>query len=296
LGTDNYLEATFAARGEERYVSEWHGEAGSRDADSQAVLRFYDGRQFNVFNTYFRRYEITTRFAVPPFTDKIRSHAFMEVLGWWPAADRSPPPRQDVTRSFWLREALANAALRVAPLQQKINGHWCHVVADDPPCDRLWIDSALGVVRRRELLSTREAGDPLVTFSLDEFQRVDGVVWLPYRMRRIYHPANYDIVLDVHQYVVNNTPEDRFTFMPPPGTLIYDRDTDTSSQVPGGFATMENVSGWIDRALADGAPSRKRSANALADAGLVCFGAVLYWTFRVNGRSRQGDTSRGHKT
>jgi hypothetical protein len=198
-GTDNYLQGVFAAKGVNRFASRWHGEAGSRDADPGAILRFYDGTHWNVYNRFFRRYEVTARFAVPPYTDKIRSHPLLENLGWWPSSDPSSPPRRSAIRYF-VQRVLENERVRVCPNQAQVDGAWCHVV-EIPKRDRLWIDSALGVLRRREVYSAHESAENLVSFRLADYRQVAEATWLPHRMRRIYHPANYDIVTKIDEYV-----------------------------------------------------------------------------------------------
>ena len=204
-----------------------------REEDPRECFSFYDGRMFNVYYPYLRVYEVSQRFAKPPFIDKLRTDAFLEVLGWWPPDDPSPPPKVE-ERHFFVKKVLSEEACRVRPFQEVVEGRRCHIV-EVPYLDALWIDAAAGIVVRRE----RRAGvppRPCITYEMKDFREVAPGIVLPFVAKRVLHfEESRQTLHEVLRYEVNNVLDSQFTFCPGPGTLVSDRDTDTVQQIPGGL-------------------------------------------------------------
>jgi hypothetical protein len=134
-------------------------------------------------------------------------------------------------------------------VQEEVDGAWCHVI-DDPGRDRLWIDPAAGyAVRRRE----RYAGDPPALVwrcELSDLRETAGV-WFPWKARQTVRSASprtgapnaleRHVEADVVEAELNQTSEEFFVFRPPAGTLVQDRDTGATTQVPGGLAFLDGV-------------------------------------------------------
>lgn len=93
---------TVAAKDCMRFESLFHEPFTAQDDDPASLVRFYDGRQFNAFYPFRRRYEISKRFAAAPYINKVKDCFFWECLGWWPPEDRTIPLRYDDNRPKYL--------------------------------------------------------------------------------------------------------------------------------------------------------------------------------------------------
>jgi hypothetical protein len=90
----------------------------------------------------------------------------------------------------------------------------------------------------------------------------------------------------VDHYAINEVADDQFQVKADPGTLIYDRDTDTTHQVPGGFVLMNRVVEWEKTNVSSlenpGGPARPR--NVLLGLAGIATGFGL--SFSQGGRRR----------
>jgi hypothetical protein len=64
----------------------------------------------------------------------------------------------------------------------------------------------------------------------------------------------------------NSVPDSQFAFTPGPGTLVYDRDNDTATQVPGGLDLIDLNADRIGRAAA------RQSCQRGGTASMALFG------------------------
>jgi hypothetical protein len=226
-----------AAKGQARYVKSGHM-LGQKDVnDSYAYESVYDGTWFNLHIPHSRQYQISRRFAVPPYTDKCRVEAFLESLGWWPPDDPSAPPKSD-GRPLFIQQVLAQDECRVAGDQEQIEGRWCHVV--EAPGDRLWIDVPRGTLVRRQLLASGEPPSTS-TFELRDYREVEPAIWLPYTIWRELPFYSLESIYQVKAYQVNNVSDSQFSYTPGPGIVVIDRDTDEMHQIPGGLSFLETL-------------------------------------------------------
>ncbi len=231
-----------AAQGSSRLESIWHT---SREedcyTDPASLTRFYDGTHFNLFHHFERRYEVTTKHAVQTYYVKIQVHPIYECMGWWPPGDTNPPPRRNGEPDY-LVDILNDARAQLSPKVDSIDGQSCRVV-EIPNVVRLWIDPALGVIRRRQQLGAGPEGPAsiLATYNFSDFRSHREGIWLPYRFSRQFATSKLATEHVVDEYAVNENVDGLFQFKPPPGSLVYDRDTDTYSQVPGGLDWLEVV-------------------------------------------------------
>lgn len=86
------LHEILAAKGRGRFISVRRFFNGSYLAALEDYDCFYDGEVVNVYGPVQHYCDTSKRFAVEPFTDKIRAHGFWDALGWWPPDDDSTPP------------------------------------------------------------------------------------------------------------------------------------------------------------------------------------------------------------
>lgn len=249
--TDLYsLYSVVAAKARSRMVLRKHQRGD--DADPLEHLSIYDGKSFNVYYPYNRIYEVSQQYAREPYTDKVRSDTFFEILAWWPPDDPSTPPRLE-GRSFFLKDLLVEPKCQVRPQQEVIQGHLCHVI-EVPGLDRLWIDPQLGVVVRRERLT----GDPpaaFVTYEFQDFKEVAAGLWLPFGATRILHTdGSRKTVHRVLSCEINDVADSTFSLTLQPETLVCDRDTDGSYQVAGKYDLLRIILDRVKIQLGDLAP------------------------------------------
>lgn len=239
---EEVVSCVVAAKERSRYESLWHGKREDREHDPGSITRFYDGAAFNVFDHYERRYEISERFAVQPYLSKVRRHFLFECLGWWPPGDESAPLSRNDGEPEFIIDILNDERLRLLEQRETIDERLCCIVKI-PLVVRLWIDPELGVVRRREQLGKGPDGRErlLAVYHLSQFRQYKGGVRLPQRITREFPTENLHTVHVIESYEVNTASDELFTFAPPPGTLVYDRDSDTFHQIPGGLDGLETV-------------------------------------------------------
>jgi hypothetical protein len=254
-----------AAKGVCRYISTLQFVDGKPfEDDPEFAHSFYDGRSWNAYHPYNRIYQTSRRFMDPTHTLKARGEAYFESLGWWPPDDPSDPPSLD-GRRFFLNIVLANESCRVRAEQEQVEGLWCHVV-EVPGYDRIWLDDDGWVVRR-----TCYEGDESrlsMHYELSDFRPVSPGVRLPHSVRRVeYSTAERAVLYESRFRVIgcqaNSVPDAQFTFTPGPGTLVYDRDTDTAIQVPGGLDFIDQSVARIDQRLSQHAGVRGPAGTTL---------------------------------
>jgi len=263
-----YIEVEVAVKGQSRYISRLHITVGTEKADANAAVSFYNSDSFNVFRPYYRRYEVSHRFAVAPYTDKIRINYFLESLAWWPSEDLSVPPESQGYMSF-LPQLFADDRYRVLSKQEVIQNINCSII-ELPGIDRIWFDSNRGIIMKRQLFRGKEDAQQLVsTIKLSDFRKVDPGIWLPFAIDRQLHLDSQANTLKILEYHINDVSDEIFSFIPPPGTLVYARDNDQVSQVPGG---LDFLAECIERARIQSKPGNS-SAFFLSKelAYIACF-------------------------
>jgi hypothetical protein len=278
----NEVRVELCAHGVKRSVSLWHLDAKTQEQDMRASHAVYDGENWDVLRFYFRRLEVSRRFAKPPYTDKIRSSAFFELLGWWPPGDSSRPLRPHGF-PLMLNELLEIEAVSVLPDKVRIGDSICDVVDFQVGAERscrLYIELDRCIVLRKEALLKGE-----VQFRADylNFREVIPGVLLPFEIRRFLNHPNSESVYSVASYSVNRPDEMSFTLPREPGTLIVNRDTGKIDQIPGGFELIEKSIAFIPKTDVRARQSWSTYVPTFVAVGFALF--VLFFEFR-KGNSR----------
>jgi hypothetical protein len=324
--------AVVAARGVYRFSDTAHSR--NRDGWQTNLERnviFFTGKTLDVFYPAQLWFETSRKNAQSAHALKIKGEFFLDCLGWWPPDDLTVAPRVDgrpyflhdvLTRPSYgvlspavvagglaaVREKLEPPEFRVLPVQEQVDGAWCHVI-DQPGHNRMWIDPAVGFgVRRRE----RYEGAPTTLSArceLSDFRETSGV-WFPWKVRRTVYRASArtraansleryaeGVVVKAEE---NQTSEEFFHFQPPAGTLIQDRDTGNTTQVPGGLSFLDGV---IKRtAERTGGAAKTLSARFAVPDGWEEWAALLavsilvivnlWLVWRLSSWTRQGPMAR----
>jgi hypothetical protein len=295
----NFAGQRIAVLGKLRLVENRHWGPGlPADMDLNFHWVYCDGKTLDLYYPRTRYFETTRANANTDYSWKARGPFLVECLGWWPVDD--PSEISERFRTILLHTALRQPDCRVLPEQEEVDGAWCHVV-ERPGQAKLWLDPAIGFAPRRK---EYYAGRPeLLTASirLSDYREAAGGIWFPRKIERtIYDPANPRFgqadgllsksVCEVTQFVPNQLDPGRFAFKPPPGTLIQDRDTGVTTQVPGGLELLDSISDTARRILGPGAgpgpPSKFPWLYAsVATAALVSIAALasLAMTRRPSG-------------
>jgi len=284
LGTARYESYVVAASAGRRYAHLWHGEFSDPADDPRAGIQLLiNGENWDVFIPYFRRFDVSRRFAVRPFTDKILFHPLFESLGWWPPGDTDPPARRG-DRRFFVHDIVDDERCRVIGLEQ-VDGAWCQVV-ELPGTARLWVDGARAVVPRRIFQAASGNADEDALFEAGDYREVASGLFLPYRMRRFRQAGGLDFTTLVSRYSVNAVPDEQFRLEVPAGTLINDRDTDTFRQLPGGFEVMERLVDWEKSVIQPSVPSAPTTPRTTAIIGLAGMASGIAVSRMRKGRGR----------
>ncbi|MBX3414270.1 MAG: hypothetical protein KF708_16405 [Pirellulales bacterium] len=237
-GDGEGLRTTLVVKGVQRMVESSHGELAPED-DPRSWRQIRTRDEWNVFQPHWRVYEVSRRFVEAPYTDKITGHMFFEATGWWPRGDENEPLCLENGKSYFLRDVLGDPAYVIAPALAMIEGAACHVV-ERAGEDCLWIDAARGVLMRRQFFAENRV-DSEVSCELRDYREVAARIWLPYEIERYHRGLAHHVVHRVQSYRVNDVTDAAFVFVPPPGTLIHNRDTDEFSQTPGGLDFFEEL-------------------------------------------------------
>jgi hypothetical protein len=276
IGTRRCEHFVVAAKANRRYAQLWHGEYGGASTDPGSVIRIYDGENWIGFKEYFLRYDVSKKFAIPPYTNKILCHPLFESLAWWPPDDPTPPLRIDNAKIFTC-DVLKDERCRVVD-RRWLGDAWCHVV-EIPGETRLWVDCERGVVVRRDMYKGMHTDQTFAVFESSDFRPVGEGVYLPYSIRRtVTRSPRLNNLIVVKDYKINSVEDSRFHIDIPSGTLIRDRDTDQFYQVPGGFGIMERVARFASAEARSKSPGPGRLValySAYSVIGVV-FGFLLY--------------------
>lgn len=228
-----------AAKEKKRYYSMWHGPEALKNNDTRTYTQFFDGTEFILYTHFYQRYETTARYANEDYLWKVQRTAFFECLGWWPPDDDSPPPKLNGEPDFW-PDILSDQRLTLVGASE-IAGHQCQIL-EIPGVVRVVVDSELGILRRREQLRGISSDDrsPWGIYELYDYEEINGV-WLPRTIERHVPDRDFHVRHKIVDYQVNNVPDSTFTLDPPPGTMIYNRDTGEMTAVSGGLDCMERI-------------------------------------------------------
>jgi hypothetical protein len=148
----------------------------------------------------------------------------------------------------------------VRPQQEKIDGHWCHVLCY-PNHDSLWIDMERGAVILARETFHPETGTLMQRYELSNHREAASDIWIPQKLRNIqYDFASQteegrkrkviDGFFDVDKIEVNTLTESDFDFTPPRGALlVYDaREPDKQypyQSVADGQNILDDLAIWI---------------------------------------------------
>jgi hypothetical protein len=245
---DRFVSRVVKIKGIKRCIENAHmtPKMHSKKDDQFYGISIYDGKSWNVYYPTERLYEVSSRFAVPPYTDKARADPIVECLGWWPPDDQSTPPSLR-GNAFFINQVLKHETINIIVSEniEKVKGHDCRLVCVSGR-DFLWFDKKSLVLVHRVCFNNIAKSNSYHKFSFDNFRDLGGGLFLPFTIVRTQSLTRSDCkestdTYDVESYEVNCVEETEFEFHLDPGTLLYDRDTETVEQTNGGFDLIENV-------------------------------------------------------
>ena len=256
-----------------RYERQWHESFADWREDPAAHMRYFDGQQFNVFYPHTRKYEVTRKYAVSPYVDKIRACLYFEAIGWWPPDDSMSAPRP-LGDPFAFHEILDDNRCTIVPIVPDGD-----VLISIPGHIRIVYDPHKAVMRYREHSRPNKAGKAqvVVTFTMSNFREIEPGLWFPMTIERFIPNPLYHTRHLVNSLRINEIKSDGFAFAPPPGTHVIDRDTDTARQIPGGLDLLERRA----RDLLNANGYRMPFTLAQCALGLlagVCLSVIATWT------------------
>ncbi len=275
-------------------------------ADLNHITQFLTHDSFNYYIHNARYYEASHKSVHSNAVWKLKDDEYLELCGWWPSDDE-PSSAADARIAAHLRFALKNPHYSLEDHMEPVDGRPCYVV-QHPGVDRLWLDPAVGfAIRRREFYD--EGGMTVLRRSATDFQEYDVIdpagqrraIWLPTRLAVEYRsdetPGDGSVPMAkedfrVEKLSLNDVQDSDFLFTPPPGTLVYDRDNNTSRQIPGGRDLLdENIAivqmrRRVSKKSASAEPAVHRDiyVPALAVGALLLANAVAF--FRATLRRR----------
>lgn len=256
---ERYRRVRFLAKNGLRLRETWHSTTRFPESvDLNHITQFLTHDSFDYFIHKSRYYEKSRRGFISPTTWKLKDDDYLRMCGWWPNDDE-PSTEADSDFAIHLRFVVENPHYALLADAESVDGHSCCVV-ENSGVDRLWLDPALGyAIRKREIYDER--GRVRHRSCVKSFQRCDltgktneqASVWMPTRIFNEFKTDDANVRSDsrtglakaeiVVQWVsVNSVDDQSFRFIPPPGTLVYDRDVNSWRQIPGGRDLLdENI-------------------------------------------------------
>ena len=210
---------------------------------------------FDLFVEHMRQYDVSHNAVASGAQWKILRDEYLDTCGWWPKND-SRKPNMGERAAVHLRHILSNPHYVLRDEVLEVDQHPCYVI-ESPNVDRLWLDPSVGfAIRKRELYESGELAQvhhvtEYIECQLPSSASEPSKVWFPsvinyqfYSMKlhlndridRVEKTAT--IVADSLR--LNEVSDEVFRFSPPPGTLIYFRDTNRTEQVPGGLDLLDH--------------------------------------------------------
>jgi hypothetical protein len=180
---------------------------------------------------------------------------FFMTTGLWPLKQR-PGPKFGELPCALQEVALAKAYSVVRPSQEKVEGHWCHVL-ERPGEDRLWIDVSRGCCLLAREFCNPKVGSAALRYELGDHQEVERGIWIPKRISGIIYNATAlnpeerkqcvdDWTLTVLEARVNGQVDDAlFQFRPSPGALYVEPGAFPKQTEPGGLELLDDLVYWI---------------------------------------------------
>jgi hypothetical protein len=207
--------------------------------------------------------------------------AFFLTTGIWPFEDR--PALRLEGRPFLLRDvARAEDHSSVRPLQERVDGRWCHVL-ECPGHDRLWLDTERGfVLLAREMFigRWRALGQRI---KLSGHREVAPGIWLPSSIHNLRLDCEapteegrqrrlIDTRLKILRADAGPVDDSAFVFRPRPGSLKFTGGEAIQTQ-PGGLDHLDHVAHWVERNAPVARPPARRAIPISAVAFLP---AILF--------------------
>lgn len=285
-----YSRHRVVQKGRLRFAENVHFTASTPpDLDLNHTRQYFTVETFDCFYVQSRFFETSARHARGSSPWKLRIDPYLTLAGWWPKDDDAPPDNPRETPFRPLRTLLAQEGCWLEPLTDTVDGHAC-VVVSRAKADRVWLDPTLCyAIRRREVLHPA-TGQVAAAIRCREFQEhplAEGCrVWFPLRIdvvrpaatpgghgpnREGDDPLSSGTTLQAEALHFNGVADEAFRFVPPPGTLIQDRDTGQFSLTPGGMDLLDHSVSLAERLLDAGQRARTpaRSLHVIAAAVLV---------------------------
>ncbi|MFH1300948.1 MAG: hypothetical protein ABIK07_07775 [Planctomycetota bacterium] len=247
-----------AAKGKKRFSSLWHGSEELRDLDLRTATQFYNGEVFDLFMHFTRRYETTQKYANEDYLWKVQQTMYFEALGWWPSTDDSSPPKQQGEPDF-LPDILKDPRLRLKGTKT-IRDKECDVL-EIPRLVRIYVDRKWGYPHQREQLRKEEGeSEPWATIHFRDYEECNGVP-IPRTIERIFPDHKLHTLAKVVSCQVNSVPDSIFSIELPPGTMVINRDTGESMQIPGGLDCMHRLLDDVARRIPDRPSKSKKQSH-----------------------------------
>lgn len=256
-----------------------------------------------------RTFIITSMKPDDPLPGTIPQEFLFVTFGWWPFEER-PAPRYKGDTPSVLRDIARSPNYAVNPVQQLVDGHWCHVL-EYPKHDRLWLDCERNcALLAREILNPK-TGSILQRIEMKEHREVKPDIWVPMEFRNILFEESgqkrdrrklLDVVIKVLNVKVNEPLSDTlFSFEPRPGSIQYFGDGRFEQKVPGGTEYLDEIVGWIQQygqfsRFSTGGFAASVEAAIEYIVSIICIVAilVLHWRKRTRNYRLAAPTS-GHE-
>jgi hypothetical protein len=180
----------------------------------------------------------------------LKYESFLVATGIWPLNSRRPA-------SIWHRPqmlvdiAKSDEYSNISPVQECINGHWCHVLSS-PNSDVLWLDMQLGGTLVRRDIFDLDKHVLQERYQLDDIREVADGIWMPYQITDTEFDTSSarttkirEVQLKISNICVNVVEEKQFEYEPLPGSLRYSDDKSEVQVVNGGIDHLDRIARWL---------------------------------------------------
>jgi hypothetical protein len=251
-------------------------------------------------NRYYNSFPINRTYATGPLgpEDSLPGSLNKEFvfvgIGLWPFPGR-PAPRTETGPIVLVEVAQSPAFKDVGPLQEPVDGRWCHILSRDEE-DFLWLDVARGCTLMRRETRDPIQGNILQRFDFHEHAEDLPGVWLPRLVRNTqYRPLseagareqiNFSAMIELEIMGVNCVEDSQFEFEPPRGAVLLGDDLPSSRQVrAGGVEHLDSLVQWTMRTMRH-TPAHEEGSRTAIVLGTAAAAASVsaYWLSQKRAR------------
>ena len=254
-GTFRRQHLIFAAKGERRFHEAGHFlDTLLWNEDPSWVRHYLLAERIDVVWPLFRIARRSQSDSNPALNAKLVNiyyEPYLESIGYWPPD--SSPERTNLIPEFCLCRIVRHPKCQLLPGTVMIDGRPCVTLHVVDRGEYVYLDPSRGAILVRRRIRLPDGAQAV--FENHDFCEVGPGTWLPRDARQAVFRGEFKSIDEVpeaaigilNKYLlsrieINHVEDNQFIYQPLPGTIIFERDENRVSFVPGGTDLIDGVS------------------------------------------------------